>query len=722
MLASVGVAHAQEASTRLPQISVEGDGAADETGDNLVAKTSDTGSKISVPLTEVPQSISVVTRKQIEEHGALTVGQALRYTPGLVAEPGGGNESLRYDFQSLRGLPYVGSHFVDGLKATFGVGNLGMPQFDPYNIERIDVVRGPTSVLYGQGYPGGMINIVTKKPTSERLREVAVGVGNDGKLFGTFDFSGPLDAEGQFLYRLTGVGRRADNQVDLVGEERLAIAPSFTWKPSDNTSLTILGSFQRDPEGGFYGSLPEAGLLYPLSDGEYIPRNFFPGDPDFDRFEREQASIGYGFEHRFNEHWKISQNLRYIDSSAEVQALSALQLIPPTTLARAALYGDDRTRALTVDTNAEVTFTTGPLAHTMLAGVDYARSVWDQEFGFSAMVPPIDIRNPIYGSPIQVPDSPATAMVFSSTRQKQEQIGVYLQDQVRWGNLVLTAGGRYDSADLFSDRKSSFLGMDTSGSSDQKDDAFSGRVGLTYLFENGLAPYVSYSTSFVPTLGTGADGVPFRPIRGEQWEAGIKYEPNRFDGFFAASVFDVRLENALTTDTRPGRICMGQMGPGPCQIQSGEQRFRGLELEAKAQLSSGLSVLGAYTYLDAEITRSNGPDLGKRPVNTPEHIASLWLNYSFQNQTLLGLTIGGGIRHQGATFGDPENTNRVPAHTLFDASVRYDFGQKFKDLEGLELAVNATNLFDETYVACSGKSYCNYGAGRSVVGTLSYRW
>lgn len=716
-------AHAQGTATQLETITVEGEASSGDGGTALIARRSAAATKSDAPIVETPQSISVVTREQIAEQGAQTIGQALRYTPGVMAEPGGGNDSLRYDFQTIRGLPYVGSHFVDGMKATFGTGNLGMPQFDTYNIERIDVVRGPTSVLYGQGYPGGMINMITKRPTTVALRETSLGFGTDGKLFGTFDFSGPVDAEGSFLYRLTGVGRRADNQVDYLEDERFAIAPSFTWKPDEDTSFTVLASYQRDPKGGYYSSLPELGTLTPLPDGGYIPRNFFPGDPGYDRFEREQATIGYSFEHRFNDVWKVSQNLRYIDSAAQIHALSGSAVMPPDTLARMAMFGDAHTRSFTMDTNAQAEFETGSLDHRVLFGVDYARAVWDQDLGLDMMaVPPISIRNPVYGVTIPAPDSPATAMIYSSSRERLEQIGVYAQDQIRWDNVLLTLGGRYDTAKLDNERVSSMMGMDTSGASAQKDGAFTGRAALSYLFDSGVVPYVSYSTSFVPTLGLDAAGNAFVPITGEQWEAGVKYAPSWFNGFFAASVFDIRLANALTADPDPANICVGQTGPGPCQIQSGEQRFRGLELEARADLGAGFSLLGAYTWLDAKITASNGADLGKRPVNTPEHMASLWLGYEVQNEALLGLTLGGGVRYVGSTFGDPSNVNRVPNHALFDAAVSYDFGRKFDHLEGLELAVNATNLFDKTYVSCSGVAFCNYGAGRSVTGKLTYRW
>lgn len=609
------------------------------------------------------------------------------------------------------------------MKATFGGGNLGLPQFDPYNIERIDVVRGPTSTLYGQGYPGGMINMITKRPTEQKLREVSAGLGDDGRMFETFDFSGPVDEQGRFLYRLTGVGRKAGGQVDFVEEERFAIAPSFTFRPQEGTSLTLLASYQKDPKGGYYGSLPEAGTLTPLADGGYISRSFFPGDPDFDKFERKQASIGYLFEHRFDNGWKINHSLRYIDTNAQIHALASAGLMPPTTLMRMAMFGDSDTRSLTSDSNIQGKVETGPLTHNLLLGLDHAQSNWRQDLGINlAGVPSIDIRNPDYGQTISAPDSPATAMVFSSTTEKLRQTGFYAQDRIEWGGWKLALGGRYDRAKLSNDRTSSVIGMDTSGVSSESYDAFSGKASLAYVFGNGVTLYGGYSTSFVPTPGLDAAGNAFRPISGKQWEAGAKYAPSWFNGYFAASAFDIRLEDALTVDTDPTHFCVGQMGPGACQVQTGEQRFRGLELEARAELGNGFSAIGAYTWLDAATTKSNSPDLGKRPVNTPQHMASFWLGHEFQQDALLGLTLGAGVRYVGSTYGDSINAVSVPGYTLADASLQYDFGKKFANLDGLKLNINATNLFDKTFVACSGSNFCNFGAGRSVTGKLAYSW
>ncbi|WP_104494227.1 TonB-dependent siderophore receptor [Paracoccus denitrificans] len=258
-------------------------GGPDEGKSGKLAKVASGGTKTETPLVEVPQSVSVVTETAIRESGVTTIGQALAYSPGLFASPAGGNDSARYDFQSLRGQGYNGALFLDGMRGSFGSGNLSLPQFDPFNLERIEVIRGPSSVLYGQGLPGGLINAVTKRPTGGTHRELAFTLGSENRRELRFDLGGS-SRDGSFDFRLAGLARAADNRIGHVSEERFAIAPSLRWNIAEGTSLTFFGSYQHDPEGGYYGSLPPEGLLTSLADGRYIPRDFFAGEPDYDRF------------------------------------------------------------------------------------------------------------------------------------------------------------------------------------------------------------------------------------------------------------------------------------------------------------------------------------------------------------------------------------------------------------------------------------------------------
>lgn len=689
-----------------------------------IASRSSTGTKTDASLLETPQSISVVTADQMTNQGVLSAGQALRYTPGVVAEPGGGNDSQqRYDFQNIRGLPYVGRHYLDGMKATFGTGNVTMPAFDPFMLERIEVLRGPASVLYGQNDPGGLINMVSKRPTATPFNEVTLSGGSFG--FGqlSVDSSGRLTADDTLLYRVAALGRHSDNQVDFVQGQRVMVAPSLTWNPTIDTSLTLLSHYQHDPKGGYYSSFPEAGLLQPGAFGT-IPRTRFAGDPSFDRYSRTQYSIGYIFDHRFDDMWSVRSTLRYLDSESELRALSANALIPPTTLNRSTLAASGRTSALTLDNQAKAEFATGIVHHTLLFGVDHLNADWNQFQGVGMMgVPPIDAVNPVYGQSIPSPTSFPAATLTSNGQFRQSQTGLYAQDMMKIGNVVLTAGGRYDWAETRNDRTSSLLGLiDTSVKESNSDKAFSGRVGASYLFDNGIAPYVSYSTSFQPVLGISGSGGSFKPLEGEQTEIGVKYQPLGSQTFIGLSLFDIRQKNALTLDPTPGSLCIGLAGPGPCQIQTGEMRSQGFEAEVKSRIAPNINVIASYTYLDVEVTQSNGPDLGKRPVAVPEHMGAVWADYRFDGGHLAGLTLGGGVRYVGSSFADAANLTAVPASTLFDAAMWYDLANLSPSLRGYTARLNATNLFDTPYVACAGANFCNYGLRRTVIGSLSYRW
>lgn len=350
---------------------------------------------------------------------------------------------------------------------------------------------------------------------------------------------------------------------------------------------------------------------------------------------------------------------------------------------------------IAVDNQAEFKAHTGPLNHTFLLGTDYRRVIWDYRSGWGA-APTIDVFNPIYGQPL----NPPVAGSDSSNVQTNQQLGLYLQDQIKLENWILTLGGRHDwvNASTFS--------RDSLTETVQPNAAFTKRAGLGYEFDIGLVPYVSYSESFIPVTGTAFDGTPFDPESGKQYEAGIKYQPVGTNMRFAAAVYDLRRRNVLTADPdHPGR-----------SIQTGEITSRGLELEAVASLTSNLNLTAAYTYNNVKVTESNDADLGKRPARTPQHVASLWADYTIREGALNGLGFGGGVRYIGKSAGDYLNTFEAPAYTLVDAMIRYE-------IDSWRFSVNASNLFDKYYVAsCFAMSQCNLGRARTVLGTVTYRW
>jgi len=678
-----------------------------------IAPVTTTGSKTDTPLIEAPQSVGVVTRDQIDDQSALSVSQALRYTAGVLGEV---RPSARYDSVFVRGFGGTGTgaafvNFLDGLRQGRGL-YFGVPNTDPWLLERIEVLRGPASVLYGQTGVGGLVNLVSRRPTANQINEVRIEAGSHGLLQTAFDLGGALTEDGKFLYRLTGIARKSNTQYDYTEEERIAIAPAFTWRPDDNTSFTLLASYQQDPEGGFYNFVPASGTVLYNPNGR-IPRGFFGGDPAYDKYFRTQAAIGYQFEHRLDDVWTVRQNFRYSHIDAEVNVLSVRSIRPDQrTGIRAATFVSDHANAYALDNQAQADFTTGALRHTMLFGIDWQRTSARARQGLrSDGVPSIDLFAPVYYQSIP----PIWTDPSGLTNQNLDQLGFYAQDQVALGRWRFNLGVRYDRASIGTTTHQR-SGADEASIS-QFDDEVTWRVGGLYLFDNGLAPYASYSTSFLPNTGTAAPqrgGGNFAPTTGEQYEIGVKYQPPGMNSFIQLAAYHITQQNVLTRDPVYTTYSVPQ----------GEIRSRGIELEGRASLTDGLDLIGAYSYIDAEITKSTASGVaGNRVPQVPNHMASGWANYSFHEGPLRGLSLGGGVRYIGSTYGDEANTFKVDAVTLFDAALRYDLGARFESAKGLEFAVNAQNIADKDYVAsCSTTTNCYYGTGRLVLGSVRARW
>lgn len=551
-----------------------------------------------------------------------------------------------------------------------------------------------------------MINTVSKLPTETPQREIEVLYGSHSKAQLGLDFAGPVTDDGALLYRIVGLVRKSDTQVVNTEEERYYIAPSLTWAPDEDTTLTVSASYQKDPEGGFYGVLPTLGSLWANPVG-MIPRSFNDGDPGYDAFDREQAAIGYQFQHRFNDIWTIRHNVRYLDHATATKALFTSGMAADGhTVNRYALGTDETVRGLTSDLQLQAEFDTGPLRHTALAGFDYQHSDWTQIRDYGA-APPIDFLNPVYGGVTGL-----TLARITNQAQKTSQTGFYLQDQIELDNWTLVAGGRYDKARMTTEN---YL---TGRTSIQNDEAVSGKLGLIYNFDNGLAPYLSYSTSFLPVNGTDANGKAFKPMTAEQYEVGIKYQPLGFDGLFTLAYFDITQHDVVTSQSPLA------------SYQTGEQRARGIEFEAKVAATSNINLTGAFSYTKAEVVKGLGVDVGDSPIGVPDYTASLWADYGFDDGALEGLTIGGGVRYVGKSVGGyspnvfTAGAKRldVPGYTLFDAVVSYDFGKKTPELAGLTAKLSVNNVFDKSYVTCLSNNFCNYGNGRTIYGSLAYRW
>jgi iron complex outermembrane receptor protein len=699
--------------------------------DGYVATESASATKTGTPLIETPQTVNVVTSDQMEAQGITSVSEALRYTPGVVPEY---RPTTRYDSMFIRGFGGGGNNanyvsFWDGLRIPRGI-SYAIPTIDPYFLNRIEVVKGPSSVLYGQISPGGFVNLVSKKPLDLSFGEVETVVGTNDHFQTNFDFGGPLNDQGTVSYRLTGLYRESESHIDFAESERVAIAPELTFRPSADTTLTVQAYYQYEPDGGYYNGLPALGTLIPYTGGK-IPSHFNPGEPTFDDFEREQFSAAYFLEHHIDETFTVRQNLRYTHLNSLFQAVSPVGFASPgsSVITRRGTRSDESFDAITVDNQAEARFSTGPFRHTVLAGVDYYYRDADRQLANAIPLPAnnLDFNNPVYGQ--SIPDLRALQLPAAQTIS---QTGLYLQDQLKFDNFVFVLGGRYDWSDI--DTSDAALAPYKFAA---KDEAFSWRAGLLYNFDNGLAPYASYSTSFEPTPSLGLDrsttpptAVPLEPVEGEQYEVGIKYQPRGSNSFVTLSWFDITQTNVLVQLVPPVMNYFDQIG---------EVTSTGFEAEAKLEIIPNLNVIASYTYTDAEITEdSNAAFIGKTPAAVPEHMASLWADYRFTSGDFAGLGIGAGVRYIGETYANNLNEYvgggvsvipaKVDSFTLADAAVRYDFSYlNVPELRGWELAVNATNLFDKDYIAgCLGtaaaNTQCWYGDRRTVLGSLKYKW
>ncbi|HDS7761645.1 TPA: ferrichrome porin FhuA [Escherichia coli] len=692
----------------------------------IAARQSATGTKTDTPIQKVPQSISVVTAEEMALHQPKSVKEALSYTPGVAVGTHGASNT--YDYLIIRGFAADGqsqNNYLNGLKMQGNFYNDAV--IDPYMLERAEIMRGPVSVLYGKSSPGGLLNMVSKRPTTEPLKEVQFKAGTDSLFQTGFDFSDALDDDGVYSYRLTGLARSANAQQKGSEEQRYAIAPAFTWRPDDKTNFTFLSYFQNEPETGYYGWLPKEGTVEPLPNGKRLPTDFNEGAKN-NTYSRNEKMIGYSFDHEFNDTFTVRQNLRFAQNKVsqksvygygmcsdplytkDQEALKASPClsIPQSqwghTLTRQYVIDNEKLENFSVDTQLQSKFATGSVDHTLLTGVDFMRmrNDIDSWFGYAGSVAPSDIYN-LDRSDFDFGAHPNPSGPYR-VLLKQKQTGLYVQDQAQWDKVLVTLGGRYDWAD-----QSSF-NRDYGNKSERDDKEFTWRGGVNYLFDNGVTPYFSYSESFEPASQTDANGDLFAPSKGKQYEVGVKYVPEDRPIVVTGALYQLTKTNNLMADPNGSLF----------SVEGGEIRARGVELEAKAALSASVNVVGSYTYTDAEYT-TDTTYKGNTPAQVPKHMASLWADYTFFDGPLSGLTLGTGGRYTGSSYGDPANSFKVGSYTVVDALVRYDLARV--GMAGSNVALHVNNLFDREYVASCFNTYgCFWGAERQVVATATFRF
>ena len=669
-------AEAGDAAT-LPAVQVTG---SQETATGPVigyaARRSATGTKTDTSLRETPQAITVIPRDQIVDQGAQNVQDALNYAAGV--RPNAYGVDNRADYVRVRGVEPV--QYLDGLRQFFNYNN---PRTEVYALERIELLRGPSSMLYGQGSTGGVLNLVSKRPQPEAQREIGVVLGNHNRKEVQADLTGPLTEDGEWLYRVVAVARDSDTQVQHATDDRLMLAPSLTWQPSAATTLTLQGYFQKDKAGTTQSFLPWKGTVLDNPNGR-IPTRRFVSEPGFDAYDTEQFSVGWLFEHKFNDRWMVRQNFRNTISKVDYKSLYPDVYSNPdnpfidpeqSTLNRIFYINKPRMRTLLADQHLEGKLDWGATEHTVLFGFDYSRY---RETGQTAggMGSPLNVYHPVYGN---IPEYELT----DTPKTKQQQMGFYAQDQVRYGNWIFVAGLRHDRAR-----------SDVEGSDRETDNATTKRFGLLYAFDNGVSPYLSYSESFTPVAGTNFYNDRYKPMRGKQWEAGLKYMPPEQDLQVTAAVYDLREKNRQVPDpANPNN-----------QIQAGKTKTRGVELEFRGRVTKQMDVIANYIYTDID------PAL----EGVPKHMASLWGKYRFAVAGVSGFSAGAGVRYLGAfTTGSAPET---PSVTLFDAMLAYDSGS-------WRYALNVNNIADKSYeVTCLERGDCFYGQRRTVTLSAAYRF
>ncbi|MBU2288883.1 MAG: TonB-dependent siderophore receptor [Gammaproteobacteria bacterium] len=685
-------AWAQSSGTpALPEIRVDAN-VAPETATSPVigyrARNAATATKTDTPLAETPQAVTVITRDQIVDQGASNLQDALNYAAGVRSDAYGLDS--RTDSARVRGG--IPDEYLDGLRKNFDYYTSNA-RTDLYTLERIEVLRGPSAMLFGQGSTAGVVNMVSKRPLAQTQREIGVQFGSFGRKQLQADLTGPLTEDGKWSYRLIAVGRDADTQVDYVRDDRSLLAPSLTWRPSADTSLTLQALWQKDKTGSTSQFFPWEGVLLPNPNGR-IPTSRFIGEPGYDRYNTERSTLGWLFEHRFNDRWSVRQNVRFTRNNVDYTGFYGDSFTLPGGWAgdpvNKRLFGRFADSSITkvdmstADQHVEGRFETGAVRHQVLVGFDYARYKLNRLSGFDfpqylgGTQPLIDAYAPVYGLPFDQPE------LSADPQSRLRQTGIYLQDQLKFGDhWIVVAGVRHDR-----------VTNSVEGQDDQESSATSKRLALLYAADNGWSPYLSYGESFTPVAGLNRANQRFTPTRGKQWEAGIKYLPANGDVNFGAAVYDLRETNRLVSDPNDPNN----------SLQTGRTKTTGLELELKARLARDLDLIANYNYTDIDSALEA----------VPKHQASVWGKYRFAIAGNNGFSVGLGVRWLGS-FNDGAAPT-TPSVTLLDALFAYDTGR-------WRYAINVGNLTDKVYVStCLSRGDCWYGARRNVVASATYRF
>ncbi|MDW7549162.1 TonB-dependent siderophore receptor [Pseudoalteromonas sp. McH1-7] len=675
----------------------------------LISYVSATASKTAVPIIKTPVSVSVLTAQRISDLGAETLQDAIGYVAGVYNGPYG--VDTRGDWSKIRGVdPLL---YVDGLQKLFG--NYNNTRTNPYALESVEILKGPSSVLYGQGSTGGIVNAVSKLPNADTGGEIWAQVGNYERKQLAIDYNTTFGEQQEYQARAVAMYRDSGTQTDYVDDNTLMLAPSFTWLASDETKVTVLANLQRNESGSSTQFFPHEGTILPAKYGQ-IPSERFVSEPGWDKYDTEQQAITAIIEHSFDLDTHIKFSGRYSDSTAEYRTIYSW---PPKfeadkrTVNRIASLTDSSARSLTMDLQFHKYLELDALKLTMVSGVDYQNADTDSDRG-RGVAAPLDLYNPVYGLSTELP----TAVVDNPENTlNNKQLGAYAQVTAEVNNWVLNAALRYDDVSNQ---------LQTEGANKNSQTATTGRIGVLYQFENGLAPYASYSESFKAVFGQKAQGGAYKPLEGEQVELGLKYQPAGTEHLITASIFEIKDKNQVR-----------KVSP-EFEVQDGEIEVKGFELEAQLEWQH-LDVYAAYSYSDTEqdITPLSSMELfaaqdlrtlitDDAPLSaTPKHLASIWATYRADN-LLPGLKFGAGVRHVGETY-DGSRTIVLNGQTLHEQLVTDNFNlidmMIGYDIDQYQFSLQIDNVSDKTVItSCLYRGDCFYGQRRTVSANVKYKF
>ncbi len=691
----------------------------------LISYVSASASKSDTPIIESPVSVSVLTSERIQDLGAENLQEAIGYVAGIFNGPYG--VDTRGDWASIRGVAPI--QYLDGLQLMFGNYNNARP--NTYNMERIEILKGPSSMLYGQGSTGGIINMVTKRPHAQTEAEIISQVGNFGRKQIAGDFNTTLTDNGSVEARFVGLYRESGTQTDYVDNDAAFFAPSLAWHINDSTSLTVLANIQRNKSGSSTQFFPHEGTILPAQHGQIDSRRFV-SEPGWDKYDTEQNAVTVILDHDLNEDFSVSWSSRYLESEAIYRTMFAW---PPKfqddkrSIVRNFNLQDASSDTITTDLQLHGLIFTGALEHNLVVGVDYqsADTDTDRLYLTPALIKAaigldvntsLDLYNPKYG---QTGFLPTTSLIPDTPGKNDRQLGFYIQDTIKYDNWVFNAALRRDKV------KSQ---TDTADSIKTKQTATTGRLGILYSFENGIAPYASYSESFLPIYGSRPQGGDFKPQEGEQVEVGIKFQPQGTEHLITASYFDI-------TDKNKKRVVSPEV-----TLQDGNVEIEGFEVEAQLEFDQ-FDVYSAYAYTKSQQETSdktltelvqlyasgqtnylNQALTDTAPLSAmPKHMLNTWVTYR-PEQLLEGFKIGAGFRYVGETYdgsrditfmGQAINTHKVTdKYTLFDFMIGYEF-------DNIDINLNVKNLSDKTVItSCLYRGDCFYGQRRTITANVKY--